>query len=285
MAMAAQPPSPRRPTAVAALAAVLVLTTNTLSGHDLFFRPSRYHLAPRTETVIDVLSGTFSVSENAIERDRLADVSLVGPAGRGAVVLGDWSEREPKSTVRVKTGESGTYVLGAAIKPRMLSLPPAEFNAYLKEEGLVETLDRRKAQGRLDEASRERYSKYLKALLQVGDAPDEGFATVLGYAAEIVPEANPYRLAPGDVLTVRCLVDGKPWAGKVVFAGGRRGATDHRLPQQRLVTDAQGRVQIKLTAAGAWYVKFVAMTEVADAEANYESKWSTLTFAVLSRPR
>ena len=249
-------------------------------SHDLFFRPSRYHLAPRADAVIDVLSGTFSASENAIERSRLADLSLAGPAGRVALDVADWSEREPKSTVRVKTGEPGTYVLGAALEPRMLALPAAEFNAYLKEEGLVETLDRRKAQGRLDEPSRERYSKYVKALLQVGDTPSDGFGTILGYAAEIVPEINPYRLKPGDVFTARCVVDGKPWAGKVVFAGGRRGSTENRLPQQRLVTDEQGRVQFKLTAAGAWYVKFVAMTEVADAEANYESKWSTLSFAV-----
>ena len=270
-----------RPAAASiAWAAILTALAGGASAHDLFFRAKSYVLAPRTEAVVDVLSGTFSTSENAIERDRLADLSLVAPRGRVAIDPTGWSEREPQSSLRVTTGDAGTYVLGAAIKPRLLSLPGAEFNAYLKEEGLVEALAARTTAGRLAEPSRERYSKYLKAVLQVGSVTDEGYATVLGYAAEIVPEANPYRLKPGDTLAVRCLVDGKPWAGKVVFAGGRRGATATRIAQQRLVTDGQGRARVRLTDAGAWYVKFVAMTEVSEAEANYESKWSTLSFAV-----
>jgi uncharacterized GH25 family protein len=255
------------------------------SAHDLFFRASTYHLLPRSPVVIDVLNGTFSASENGITRDRLADVSLVTPQGRMAVPHQEWSEQDPKSTVRVSTGEPGTYVLGAAIKPRLLSLPGKEFNAYLEEEGIRDVLARRKEQRRLQEPSRERYSKYLKALLQVGDARTDDPATPLGYAAEIVPQQNPYRLKPGDRLTVQCLVDGRPWAGKVIFAGGRRAGGDRRLPAQRLVTDAEGRATVHVTAAGAWYVKFVAMTEVADAEANYESKWSTLSFAVGMAPR
>jgi uncharacterized GH25 family protein len=264
----------------ASTAALAILASSPILAHDLFFRSSRYHLLPGTDVVIDVLSGTFSKSENAIERDRLADLSVVTPSGRIALDHQTWSEADPKSTLRVSAPASGTYVVGAAVKPRMLSLSGKEFGAYLKEEGLDEILVRRTAQKRLDEPSRERYSKYLKALLQVGDTPSESHGTVLGYAAEIVPEQNPYRLKAGDDLVVRCLVDGKPWAAKPVFAGGRRGSTDQRLPPQRLVTDADGRAKIRLTESGVWYVKFVAMAEVTDAEANYESKWSTLSFAV-----
>jgi hypothetical protein len=249
-------------------------------AHDLFFRASEYAPAPGREVLVRVLSGTFSKSDNAIERARLADLSLVTSAGRSPLALESWSEAEPESTVRVRTSEPGTYVIGAAIRPRMLSLPGNEFAAYLKEEGLDEVLSRRIAQKRADEPSRERYSKYLKALLQVGDTTTDAHAAPLGYAAEIVPLQNPYRLRPGDTLTVRCIVDGRPWAGNTLFAGGRRGATDRRLPQQRLVTDARGQASIRLTAAGVWYVKLVALGEVDDGEANYESKWSTLSFAV-----
>jgi uncharacterized GH25 family protein len=262
------------------LGLVCILFGTTATAHDLFFRASTYFLPPRSEAVIDVLSGTFSKSENAITRDRLADVSLVTPEGRVALEHDRWSERDPRSTVRVTTGAAGTYVLGAAIRPLILSLPGPEFNAYLKEEGLEAVLALRKEQKRLGEPSRERYSKYLKALLQVGDTPSDAHGTALGYAAEIVPEQNPFRLQAGDRLTVRCIVDGRPWAGKVVFAGGRRAGGDRRLPRQRLITDADGRATVHLTAAGTWYVKFVAMVEVADEAANYESKWSTLSFAV-----
>jgi uncharacterized GH25 family protein len=251
-----------------------------LFAHDLFFRASPYALPAQSEAIVDVLNGTFSKSENGITRDRLSDVSLVTPEGRHALEPERWTEQDPKSTVRVTTGPPGTYVLGAAIRPRMLSLPGDQFNAYLEEEGITEILALRAREKRLNEPSRERYSKYLKALLQVGDSRTGAFDVVLGYAAEIVPEQNPYRLRAGDRLTVRCLVDGQPWARKVILAGGRQGSSDVRLTPQRLTTDGEGRATIRLTSAGVWYVKFVAMVEVTEPEANYESKWSTLSFAI-----
>jgi hypothetical protein len=47
-----------------------------------------------------------------------------------------------------------------------------------------------------------------------------------------------------------------------------------------LVADRDGLVTVELTGAGAWYVKFVHMRERQDADANYESRWSTLTFGL-----
>jgi hypothetical protein len=250
----------------------------------LFFRASDYRLAPHSETTIDVLNGTFSTSENAISRDRLVDVSLVTPAATIAIDRDRWSERDPKSTVRVAVSGEGTYVLGAGIAPRLLSLSGREFNAYLREEGLTDVLARRAAQSRLDEPSRERYSKFVKALLQVGAHTTSTYATRLGYDAEIIPEQNPYALTPGDQLTVRCLVGGQPWKRGAVFAGGRQLDGVRRVPEQRLVTDGNGRATARLTHAGSWYVKFVAMAELTGVEANYESKWSTLSFGVRRAP-
>ncbi len=254
----------------------------TAWAHDLFFRAPRYVLAPRSSVVIAVLSGTFSRSENAITRDRLAELVLAGPGGRRLVDVEHWTEKDPKSTLRLAFEDGGTYVLGAAIRPRLLELSGKEFAAYLVEEGLDDVVAARAAQKRQDEPSRERYSKYLKAIFQVGDAA-EAAPAALGHAAEIIPERNPYRLAPGDLLPVRCLVDGQPWARKVVFAGGRRGTSDQRFQPQRLVTDDEGRATVKIAGPGVWFVKLVAMREVTDPEANYESKWATLSFEVSKR--
>jgi uncharacterized GH25 family protein len=260
--------------------AVLLAGSAATPAHDLFFRSGKYVLAPQASVVVDVLSGTFSRSENAISRDRLAELALLTPIGRRTLDLEQWTEDDPKSTVRVTVEGGGTYVLGAAVRPRLLQLSGAEFNAYLKEEGLDDVVAARAEEKRLDEPSRERYSKYLKAIFQVGDAPTDAHATPLGHAAEIIAEQNPYRLKPGDRLTVRCLVDGRPWARRVLLAGGRRGTSDRRLPQQRLLTDEAGRATVELTAAGVWYVKLVAIRAIEDPEANYESKWATLSFAL-----
>jgi hypothetical protein len=269
-----RPPSFVRRRRFGSLALVLLLGgASRLPAHDLFFRAPRYSFEPGARVVVDVLNGTFSRSENAITRDRLAELVVAGPAARRILELERWTEAEPKSTVLVDFEGPGTYVLGATVRPRLLKLSGREFNAYLKEEGLEDALRARRAKGRLEEPSRERYSKHLKAYFQVGTPSPEAPAP-LGHGAEILPDQNPGPLRPGDRLTVRCLVDGQPWAGKVVGSG------DRRFPQQRLVTDADGRATVLLTGPGVWYVKMVALREVSDAEANYESKWATLSFGV-----
>jgi uncharacterized GH25 family protein len=258
----------------------VVVAVTTTFAHDLFLRPDIFRVAPGGAIAVKVFSGTFSRSENAITRDRLADLSLVSASGRQPLDKSLWTETDPQSTVKVTVGGAGTYVIGGAVHPRLLQLDGAKFTAYLKEEGIDAILAARKSQKRLNEGSRERYSKYVKALVQAGDTLTDAYATPLGYAAELIPLANPYALKVGDTLSVRCLVDGKAVAGQVLFAGGRT-PTGTRHAMQRLVTDQDGVIKVRLTAAGAWYVKLVHMRDVTgDPEANYESRWSTLTFGV-----
>lgn len=268
-----------------AIVVALVAFAATLCAHDLFIRPDAFFVAAHTRVVIPVLNGTFSTTENAVARDRLADLSVVGPFGRRPVPTTMWTDVDPQSTVTVQTEDDGTYVVGAAIKPRILALAGAEFNAYLKDEGIDYILRARRASGTLGQPSKERYAKFPKALVQVGEATSNDYATVLGYEAEIVPMANPYALTVGDLLPVQCLVQGKPLANYVVFAGGRRESGTERLAVQRLTTDAQGVARVRVSAAGAWYVKFVHMQAVEAPDANYESRWATLTFGVRARRR
>ena len=46
-------------------------------------------------------------------------------------------------------------------------------------------------------------------------------------------------------------------------------------------SNAEGIARIPLDRTGTYYIKFINMRRVTgDADANYESRWSTLTFAV-----
>lgn len=264
----------------AVLSLLLVAAAVPSGAHDLFFRPRPFRPEVYDPVEVRVLSGSFVRSENAIKRERLADLALVGPQGRKALDPALWSEDEPESALSLRFEAPGTYVIGAALHPRPLALPAKEFNAYLAEEGLDEILALRKQQGRLNEGSKERYTKFVKSIVQIGAAGGDGHAIVLGYAAEIVPLENPAAIAPGGTLRVRCLVDGQPLRKATVFAGGRRPNSDVRLPGQRLRTDAEGVAAVHLTAAGEWFVKFVHMSEVHEPDAGYDSKWATLSFAV-----
>ena len=204
-----------------------------LSAHDLFFRLDDYFVARGATMRVAIYSGTFAANENAITRDRLADLSMATSDGRQPIDKAAWSEQEPMSVLTLRAGAEGTIVLGAALRPRVLALDSQAFNDYLKEEGLDEILAARATEHRLTEASRERYSKYLKAAVQIGDVLTDSVVTEpMAYPAEIVPLANTAALRPGATLRVRCLVNGRGVANHVVFAGGlparRRRGRDPR---------------------------------------------------------
>lgn len=260
---------------------LLLGTAGTLAAHDLFLRAENYFLPPNGTARLQVLNGTFSKSENAVTRDRLRDLSIVGPTGATTPLdAAGWAETGDTSIVTVPLGESGTYLIGASLRSREIALSAKDFNAYLASDGLPDILATRRREGKLERPARERYSKHVKALLQVGSTRTTGYGAELGYPAELVPLDNPYTLKPGGTLRVRAVVEGSPVANQVVIAGGRTAAGG-RITQRSVRTDNDGVGRIRLASRGLWYVKFIHMQRAAsDTTIDYESKWATLTFAV-----
>jgi hypothetical protein len=255
--------------------------TRMARAHDMFWTLTSWFVPPKSEVRLFVLNGTFSKTENSIGWERVADLSVVAPTGRVTIDSAHWDTRSDTSVLRYTTGASGTYAVGLSTKPRELAQKAADFNKYLQDDGIPDVLAARTRGGQLGQDARERYHKHVKALVQVGEARTDGWKSVFGYPAELVPLENPYTLRPGATLRLRCLVDGKPVAQQLVMIGGRVGATgDARLPAVSARSDADGIVRVKLTRAGRWYVKFIAMTRTDAGAVDYESKWASLTFEV-----
>ena len=100
------------------------------------------------------------------------------------------------SRLSVPIGDPGTYVVGASILPREITLEAKDFNAYLEEDGIPDVLAARRRDGELGAKATERYSKHVKAPLQAGSRRSAECNRVLGYPAELVPLNNPYPTSP-----------------------------------------------------------------------------------------
>ncbi|HVT38407.1 MAG TPA: DUF4198 domain-containing protein [Gemmatimonadaceae bacterium] len=260
--------------------ALVLAVAAVAAAHDLFIRPRSFFLKPGETVRMDVLNGTFEKSEAALAFNRLADIRVVGPAGTTRPDSSAWRVHGDSTELTWVAGDAGTYVVGAAVLPRELTLSAEQFNAYLKEDGIPDVLEARRKNDELSKSARERYAKNVKTLLQVGDAHSRAFATVLGHAAELVPLENPYALRPGAALRVRALVDGSPVAGQLVLAGGV-GSDGARIAEAAARTGSDGVATVRLSKAGHWYVKFIHMVKATgESSIDYRSKWATLTFGV-----
>ncbi len=265
--------------------AALLLLVGALYAHDMFLKLNTYFLAPHTETSIALYNGTFEKSENVITRDRMLDVSIVGP---GDVVAhpdtSQWWEKDSTTWLDFKTGDPGTYVIGVSTRPRFIDLSAEDFNAYLEHDGVLDVLEARKRDGKLDEAARERYAKHVKAIFQVGDARSDAYRHRLGYPIEIVPLRNPYDLGVGDDFEVLVLSDGQPVADQLVYASyagyHRHDDAGGHVEAVRTRTDGEGLARFALTTAGRWYVRLIHMVESAEQDVDYASNWATLTFEI-----
>ncbi len=248
-------------------------------AHDLFLKPNSFFAKINQKISISVMNGTFQTSEGAVSFARLTDVSVVAPSGnRTNQKEADFTKNETTAFLNLEPKEAGNYIVGLSTMWRENSLPAKEFNEYLVGEGIPDILEDRKRDKELETDGRYRYSKYVKTILQVGNKQSDTYKTVLGYAVEMIPQANPYKLKKGNTIEILCLKDGKPLAGQTVLTGYELGG---RLAAEKSVrSDAKGIIKIKLDGAGKWYAKFINMVKVDDPKLNYESKWATLTFEI-----
>ncbi|UCC81461.1 MAG: DUF4198 domain-containing protein [Gemmatimonadota bacterium] len=256
----------------------LVVVVSTLYAHELFIKLDTYFLEPDSEVRVLILNGTFALSENSITADRVVDISLLGPDGVSPLEPEAWNAATDTTYVTLQTGPPGTYVLGISTASRLIELDAESFNEYLEHDGIPDILEARRATGKLGEDAVERYSKHVKAVYQVGGTRTSGWSRALGYPAEVVPLANPYRLGVGQEFAVRCLVSGEPAANQLVVAGGEQEG--QAIEEREARTDEEGVVRFTLERAGKWYVKFIHMTETEEEGVDYESNWATLTFEV-----
>lgn len=262
---------------IAAFILSLALVASVFA-HDLFLKSDSFFLQPNSKFSVKIMNGTFLASEGAVAFNRLNDVSVISEGKRAHPLETNFTKDDATALLNLKSGAAGTYVVGLSTKHREIALKAADFNEYLKEDGLPDTLEQRRRTGELEKDAKERYAKHVKAIFQVGKKQTDDYKTVLGYPVELVPQANPYKLKKGDSIEILCLKDGKPLAGQVVLAGREENGKIVAAPEMR--SDANGIVKLRLEGAGKWYAKFINMTRLDDPNLNYESKWTTLTFEI-----
>ena len=264
-----------------AIALMLMLTAGATSAHELFWHPSTFFLTPNTSVRIPLFNGTPLESEAIFAWPRIDDLSVVSPDGRATMDSAKWDTLTDKSTswLSYPTGKPGTYVVGLSSKLGTARVLEAkDFNQHLVDYGMPDVLAERGKDGSLKSAARYRLNKQAKAIVQVGTVHSDGWATALGYPAELVPLENPYKMKSGATLGFKCLVDGKPVPNQLVVIGG--GPTAAQRTPVTARCDQDGVVKVTLDRAGFWYVKFIHMARVNDGKVDYESKWATITFEV-----
>ena len=269
---------------VAVCVAIATATVSVqVAAHEMFLKADQFAVAADSDQLVRLINGTFEKSENSIGRDRMADVSIMANGKVTHPPHADWYDDENSSYLKYHAGEVGTYVIGVSTKPNIIAMSPEEFVAYLKHDNVLDTLAAFESDNQLTQV-RERYSKHVRTIVQVGDQKSADYSQPLGYPVEILLDQSPSELRFGDDVSFQVLYQGKPASGQLVRAS-YEGFHDHdadgnHLNSYNLRTDEEGRASFLLSNKALWYITLIHMQKIADPDADYESNWATITFEV-----
>lgn len=151
-----------------------------------------------------------------------------------------------------------------------------KFLSYLKEDH-IENIS---IKGSLHKEQKERYSRYIKCLVQSGQINEDTlYKAVTGQQFEIIVLQNPYKLNVGSTLQARILFKGKPLANKVITIRNRIGGEPATMQLSR--TNANGVCSFTINRKGDWFIHATQMISCPDkADADWESFWASYSFGV-----
>lgn len=155
------------------------------------------------------------------------------------------------------------------------------FKSFLEHKDLEWGLAEHDARGLPRAPVRERYSRYAKSLIAVGDG--EGEDVEAGLLTEIVALENPHTGDMSDGLDIRVLYEGAPRADTQVEVFEK--AADGTVTTTYERTDADGVATIPVTPGHRYQLDAVVLRPlemVGEKDPSWESLWANLTLEVPS---
>jgi ketosteroid isomerase-like protein len=274
---------PIRSSAVLAAGTLLLLgVTTLLHAHDFWLVPNAFRVPVGADVVVlGQTSSRFPTSEAAVSPDRVADARLLDATGDEPIR--DLAVDGASLRIRHRPASAGQRIVALTLQPRQVRESAEGFRRYLVLEGAPEALERYEREGLLpaDSITR-RYTKYAKAVVEVGEGGPRSYARTAGHPAEFVPLADPARLSAGDTLPVRLLYRGAPLGGVHVHAGsvpGPAGTAEERAVT--LTTEPDGVARVPIDGPGLWNVRALhVVPSDPGSGADWDTHWVTLVFGV-----
>jgi len=263
------------------LSAVLGLAALPALGHEFWISPQKYTVPAEGQLIADIRVGqSFKGSAYAFIPQRFARFDLV----MGGAVVPVKARVGDRPALNMAAPAEGLVVVVHQTGDSLLTWDDAaKFEGFVKHKDFPWALEQNRANGVPETGFKERYSRYGKSLIAVGDG--RGADREVGMETEIVALANPYTDDLSGGLPVLVLYQGKPRAHTQVevFARGVDGAVQDLFYR----TDGEGKAMIPVEPGVEYLVDAVVMRpleQTTPTDPIWESLWASLTFRAPGAP-
>ncbi len=249
----------------------------TMLAHEFWIQPSRTRIRVGERISLETLiGGNFTgdqwkgkgsriTSYKHFYKDNDRDLLLAIEPGEAIVDLPDFIPHD-----------EGTHLFTLSTTSAFVEMDAEIFEAYIKENGLMDALEYRNANNQHFEIGREKHKRCAKLLIQAGAEADQTFKKKADLELEIIPQVNPYDYDSDRGITFKVLYEGEPHTEAMVKWWHKDG---DNLETDFLYTDHRGEVTFSAATPGLYMISTVHMIRLLnDPAADWQSTWSTLVF-------
>ena len=258
---------------------LLFSAVTSAAAHEYWFEPDSFFVKTGGKTNIHLYVGEALKMDEERPFQAAKTDSFQLFSNFGTFDLRSMAEDDKAPVLTFGGDKSGTYLMSMERSWSYITLESEKFKDYLNDEGMSYIIAERKKRGESSKDGRERYRRYLKTILQVGESHDASAKKRVGSRLEIVALDNPYTKKVGGKIKFQVFFDGFPLIDYAVFADNR---DDKNYVTQKLTTDKKGKITVKLDHKGIWLVRLVYMQhcEKNCGDADWESFWGALSFGL-----
>ena len=258
----------------------LTIISVAVIAHEFWLQPQQYHYKKDETASIKFNVGESFTGENwSGNNSKINQLIHYTPSNKQldiAALVGN----SKGDSLQLKLDEEGTHMVIYNSKNSLINLEPSKFNAYLKEDGLLEVATYRKLHNETNSHGKEYYQRSVKTILQVGAVHTDALIEPTVLPLDIIPSENVYNLGykgQNPTLQFTLLFNKKPLVNKLVKVWHKTGNQKTELTDLR--TNNLGKIGIKIALNGSWMISCVHMERnTVDTTADWQSYWSSITF-------
>ena len=255
--------------------AFTLFSTLTAESHEFWISPERYQIDSTDQMIAALRVGSdFKGASYAYLPPKITRFEIVR-GGAAAPVEGRIGDRP---ALNIPAGGAGLAVIVHETTDYIVRYDAWEvFQRFTDHKDARDVQDRHIARGLPQENFAERYRRYAKSLVAVGDGA--GADARQGLKIEIIAQANPYTDDLAQGLPVQVFYNDAPRANSQLEVYAKTG--DAAVQVTRLRSDAQGYVTVPMEGGTEYLLDSVAIEPLepsAQGDPVWESHWASLTF-------
>jgi uncharacterized GH25 family protein len=258
------------------ITALFLLAAFEASAQDYILMPENFILHKGDKLNLHLISGSQFVKKDEVKYESSKTAKFMIQAGSKKTDLLTVAKDSAAPIVSIPIENDGLNTISMVRKSIADDIESDDFIKMLEDEGFTQYVE--KAKNSSKDSFRERYTWYLKSLVEVEKNSANGFDKPLNEDYEITLKDNPYKGNYGDDITAQVRLKGKPLPNATVMLYVKT-ATGNSIFGQKLSSDKQGQIYFKLSREGIYLLRSLYTEPSKDKSVDFETRMTTFTFA------